>query len=120
MDREISSGFWGLLQAGLDGLLQNVQAAFQLLIGDDQGRQEADDLAPTAGVFYHQAVLGALLDDGGDQLAVGLLGLLVLDELQADHGAHAADVADDLVLFLPLVVAVGDDLADGQPGGPAP
>ena len=73
-------------------VFQDIQAAVELAVGDGQRGQETHHLSPTAGVFNEQAVAGAFLYQGGDQVAVGGLGDRVLYKLQADHGAQAPDI----------------------------
>src|SRR4029077_14334240 len=79
-----------------DGFVEDFEGRVGLGFRQDQGRREADRVA--AGPEDQQALVEALLDDRVARVDGALLRLPVLDELDANHQALAADVADDLVL----------------------
>ena len=51
-------------------------------------------------------------DDGRSQLGGRILGATVMDELDREHRAEAADVADCIPPLLPALHAAADGLAD--------
>src|SRR6185437_4865829 len=85
-------------------LRDDAEGVAQLLAGDGEGRRDDDDAVfaadPDAGFekgaveLAHDAVPGALPGDHR------LLGLAVAHELDAEEGAEAAIVADDLVTLV--------------------
>ena len=77
-----------------------------------QHQARADDVAPDAAFADQDAALLRLFEDGGRRLRGGLLGLAILHQLQRLHQPEAAGVADELVLFLELLEALAQMLAD--------
>src|SRR5689334_7584627 len=81
-----------------EGLLDDVETLVQEVLADDQRGQEAEDVAVGATGQDQQALLVAGLGERAGRLRVRLLGGRVLDQLDRDHGAAAADLGDDLDL----------------------
>src|SRR6185312_611527 len=71
-------------------LLERGRDAVRVLLRDAQRRLDADGAALEAALADEHAEVLHLLDDGDGELGVVLLGLLVLDQLDAEHEAHAA------------------------------
>ena len=77
-------------------LVEHPERVDEQVLGHDQGRQEAQDVAVGAGGEHQDALGVAGLGDGGGHVG-GRVERAGLDELDGDHGAAAADVADERV-----------------------
>ena len=73
---------------------EDLQPARQLLVGDRQRRQQADDVAVQAAAEQQQALLAGRGDRAGDELGRRRLGLAVAHDLEREHRAEAAHLAD--------------------------
>ena len=81
-----------------EGLIEDVDPAQRLVLGDDERRIDANDVRIGHG---DEAALERLVEErAGDRLVERLLGLAVGDHLDADQEAPPAHVADEAVLLL--------------------
>src|SRR4051812_21391234 len=87
-----ASGQTPLLGDLADRLIERVDRAVGLLLREDQRRAQADRVA--AGAERQDALGEHAIDDEIALLAGAHLGLAIPDQLDADHQALAADVAD--------------------------
>ena len=85
-------------------LRNDVEGLVEECVGDRQGREEAEDVAPGAAGEGHDAVLVAVRRDGGRAGGVRVLRPRGA-QLDGLHRAAAADVGDDRVLGGQLVEA---------------
>src|SRR6476469_10553046 len=102
----------GLVEDALERLLPDPERLVQLRIPDRQRHEDPDDVRVRAGAEQQQAVAEGLLADGRDQLRRRILRLAVVDELDREHRAEPADIADLLVALLPAEHARPDRLPD--------
>ena len=88
-------------------LIEDLQAEVDVLGGDRQRRGDAQHAAQPGELddVHVQAELDAALGHRRAVARVGLAGLAVADQVDAEHEADAADVADDLVAALELLQA---------------
>ena len=94
-----------LLRERRQRLLDGGHHAVQLLVADDQRRLDAQHVAEVAAHADEHVVLEAVLARERRRLGAVGLGRLVLDQLDADHEAAAAHVADQRLGLLQLAEA---------------
>src|SRR3954469_439529 len=74
--------------------LEDLQAPRELLLGDGQRRQQADDIGVQAAPEQQETLLARLRDRARDHLRRRRLALAVAHDLEREHRAEAADLAD--------------------------
>ena len=84
----------------------------QLRIGDHERAEDADAVRVDAGLQQQQAAPCGLLGHPRGELGRGLLRRGILDELDREHRAEPADVADLRMALLPRRHPAADGLAD--------
>src|SRR3954451_22118458 len=73
--------------------LEELESAREILVGDGERGQQADDGAVQAAAERERAGRAGRADRGPDELGRGRLGLASADELERAHRAEAAGVA---------------------------
>src|SRR5438094_5491862 len=99
-------------EGSLERLLPDRKRLVELRVADDERAEDADAVRVDAGLEQEQAAFRRGLDDGGRELAVRLLGRSVAYELEREHRAEAAYVADGREALLPGEQACPQDLSD--------
>jgi hypothetical protein len=82
-------------------LLHDAQTAVNLIFGDHQRHQSADDVAEVSARKEEQAVLVTVLDQGLGFVVGWFLGDAIPNQFETLHGADAPNFSDDLIFFLP-------------------
>src|SRR5260370_10831776 len=118
----------GALGDGGEGSFDDAEAFVELLVGDDERDEDADDVVEGAGGDGDEAVLVAV---ARDLFGLGVGGLAwvsrlarivsraasrgsgVADQLDGAHAAEAANVADEIPFLLPAAGAFFKTLAEG-------
>src|SRR4030042_1616245 len=85
----------------LDRLLERVEAGVQEISRNDKRRRDPEAVLTSA--YRDHALLPGMVYDIVRGVSVLLLGLLVLDDLDAYHEAFASDIADNLVHVDPFL-----------------
>src|SRR2546428_13411438 len=79
----------------LDGrVAQHVQPLVQLLVGDHEWKEMAEHVVVDAAGNRYDAVLHGAIDERAEDILIRLLGVAILDELDADHRPDPANVSD--------------------------
>ena len=86
----------------------------QLLVGDVQRHQRADDVVVRAGAQQDQALLSGSRKDGRRLFVRRLFRAAITHELEPAHRAHDANVADEVVLLGPALHALFDHRANAH------
>src|SRR5205085_5221956 len=84
-----------LRRGGREAAGQHFEPFVELVVGDRQRRQESNDVAEGAGGNQDDAALGREPDDLVRFVLGGFARGSIRDQLDANHGAAAADVADE-------------------------
>src|SRR5205807_5005054 len=116
LQRKSDVGEGGVLQRG-DGSKRGFDdggAFIELLVGDDEGHENADDVVERARRNGDEAVLVAVASDLLGFRVGGLARGGVANEFDGAHAAEAADVADQIPLALPAAGALFKLLADRE------
>jgi 3,4-dihydroxy-2-butanone 4-phosphate synthase len=79
----------------LERLYEHVDAVVQVVVRDDQRREQPDDVVVGARLQDQHAVVVTSLRNGRGLELCGLARLLVDDELETHHRAEPAHLADD-------------------------
>src|SRR5258708_7564751 len=80
---------------------QDVEPFVKLLVRDRQRHERSEDVVVRAGAEQDQALVSGDCEDAGGFLVGGLFRGAVAHQLHPGHGAHDADVTDEVVLGLP-------------------
>src|SRR4029077_5204839 len=96
----------------LERLFPDGQGFVELGVGEDEWCEHPDAVGVDAGLEQQEATLCGCFDYRGRDVGVGLLGRRILDQLDRQHGAEAADVADPRPALLPGLHAAADRLAE--------
>src|SRR6266540_506360 len=91
------------LSAGsrFQSLFPDRKRLLELLVGQGEGGKDADAVRVNAGFEQKQSALCGLRHDRGCEHRRGPLGLAVLDQLDREHRAEPAHVADRRETLLP-------------------
>src|SRR6187399_1741852 len=81
-------------ESGLEGFFPDTERLIELGVSEDERCQYTDAVRVDAGLEQQQPALGGRLDDRGRCVGVRLLASGLLDELDRQHRAESADVAD--------------------------
>src|SRR4029077_14959354 len=96
-----ASSLFTYLCLGAERGAEYVEPFLQLIVGNGQRHQGADDVVVHAAAKGDQAVVARFDEDLRGLFVGGLFGLAVADELHAHHGAEPADLTYKLVLARP-------------------
>src|SRR5581483_11138902 len=102
----------GLRENRFDGLVPGPEPLVQLGVRDHERAEDADAVAVDARLHQEEAASERLFGDARRELRRRLLRLRVSDELDREHRAEAADVADSRMPLLPRRHPAPDGLAD--------
>src|ERR671922_125888 len=101
-----------LRQSGLERLLPDLERLVELRVADDERAEHADAVRVDPGLEEQQAARGCGLGDRRRELGRRLHRLAVGDELDREHRAEPADVADRRKAVLPAHHPLAHGLAD--------
>src|SRR5919202_2120932 len=87
--------------SGLEGLFPDRERLVELGVGEHERAEDADAVGVDPGLQEQEPALGRSLDDLRREICRRRLRLPVGDELEREHRAEAADVADRGEALLP-------------------